>query len=348
MIRATKPEHAALRLDAITEDIFGINLKGATSILTLWVSPLRYVDAARHADWQGRYTPAIRLWLFFFALFSAFKVGWLSRSVGLVEAWATGFSDANVPLPPGTGHEDIAREAMLLLFTLLPVLQIIATFAVALVYPYWGQPTTAALRQRLFFATIVPSASLMPVVLSVMVMVPSHALTAYAMGLAVLTFGVDVATGYRGAFAALSRWSRLWRSALLAFVIVGINVLLSILTQIAVIVWINVKYGGSSCPRADPAGEAGCGASAPFGHAKRRPGACRGGVLPLPPCGGSPSGVRLARYACMRSMVRVASCANIPAVSRGLCHRKKRACLRRYAFLMGGTPSRFQKTSVLQ
>ena len=242
--RTAGREPAVLRLDAITEDIFGINLRGARSILALWASPRRYVEAATHADWQGRYTPAIRLWLFFFALFSAFKVWWLGQSAGLVEAWATGFSDAGVPLPPGTMYEDLAREAIVLVFTLLPVLQIVATFAVALVYPYWGRPATAALRQRLFFATIVPSASLMPVVMTVMIFVPSQALMAYGVGLAALTFAVDFVTGYRGAFSPLSPWGRVWRSSLLALVIVGTNVVLSVLTQIAVILWINAKYGG--------------------------------------------------------------------------------------------------------
>ena len=233
-----------LRLDAITEDIFGINLKGARSILTLWVSPRTYVEAAHHADWQDRFTPAIRLWLFFFALFSAFKVWWLGNGDGMIEAWATGFREAGLPLPGGASYEDIAREAICRLFTFLPILQILATFGIALIYPYWGRPTTLALRQRLFFATIVPSASLMPLVMTVMVFVPSRGLMAYGLGLAALTFAIDLVTGYRGAFAKFRRWGRIWRAALLAFVVVGLNVFLSVATQIAVILWMNWKYGG--------------------------------------------------------------------------------------------------------
>lgn len=234
-----------LRIDTVAEDIFGLNLRGLRSIGVLWRSPKLYFDAARHVDWRESFTPSIRLWLFFFALLSFFKFWWVGSSDGMIEAYASGFARAELPLPVGMTYSEVGREAVLLVFGLLPLFQITATILLALTFPFWGEPTTAALRQRYLFAVIVPSSSLMPVFMTVMMFVPPQFLTLYGLGLAALTWIIDFQTGYRGAFQTAGRGGRIWRASLLSLCAVALNIATTLTAQLVGIILTTQKYGGS-------------------------------------------------------------------------------------------------------
>ena len=236
---------APLRIDTFAEDIFGLNLRGLRFIGVLWRSPKLYFDAARHTDWRDSFTPSIRLWLFFFALLSFFKVWWVGSSDGIIEAYANGFAQAGLSLPVGMTYTEVGREAVLLVFGLLPLFQITTTILLALTFPFWGEPTTAALRQRYLFAVIVPSSSLMPVFMTVMIFVPPQYLTLYGLGLAVLTWIIDFQTGYRGAFRTAGRGGRIWRAALLSLCVVALNIATTLTAQLMGIILTTQKYGGS-------------------------------------------------------------------------------------------------------
>jgi hypothetical protein len=142
----TDRQIAPLTIESVVEDLFGLNLRGLRSIAKLWTRPRDYFMAAKVANWNDRFTPSIRLWLFFFALFSAFKFLWVGSGEGMIEAFANGFSEARIQVPEGQSYRDIGKEAVLLIFGLLPFLQIIGTIIIAFIYPFWGERTTIALR----------------------------------------------------------------------------------------------------------------------------------------------------------------------------------------------------------
>jgi hypothetical protein len=244
----TKDKHvdvAPLAIDTVAEDIFGLNLRGLRSIAMLWRNPKLYFDAALHLDWRDKFTPSIRLWLFFFALLSFFKFWWVGSSDGMIEAYANGFANAGLPLPVGMTYRDVGREAVLLVFGLLPLFQITTTILLALCFPFWGEPTTAALRQRYLFAVIVPSSSLMPAFMTVMMFMPPQHLTLYGLGLAALTWIIDFLTGYRGAFRRVGRGGRIWRATLLSLCVVALNIATTLTAQLIGIILTTQKYGGS-------------------------------------------------------------------------------------------------------
>ena len=240
----SESQTAKLSADTIAEDLFGLNIRGLRSIATLWRHPKRYFAAARVPDWQNKYTPSIRLWLSFFAIFSALKFWWIGDNQGMIDAFSSGFANAQLQLPSGITYDDLGREAVLWIFGLTPLTQIVSMIILALFYRGWGEKTTIALRQRYLFAVLVPSASLMPLFLTIMVFVPSNWLTPYAILLAILTFAVDFQAGYRGGFSKVVGFSKIWRAALLALIVVGINVSTNIITQIVGIILIASKYGG--------------------------------------------------------------------------------------------------------
>lgn len=239
----TDSQIAPLSIESVAEDLFGLNLRGLHSIAKLWTRPRDYFMAATAANWNDKFTPSIRLWLFFFALFSAFKFLWVGSGEGMIDAFANGFSDARIQLPEGQSYRDIGKEAVLLIFGLLPFLQIIGTIIIALIYPVWGERTTVALRQRYFFGVIVPSASLTPIFMTIMMFIPGSFLTAYGLMLALITFIVDFQTGYRGAFLNVSGIKRAWRAGLLSLTVVSFNVVVTIIAQLVGIIYIGQKYG---------------------------------------------------------------------------------------------------------
>jgi len=240
-----KPETASQRLslDSIAEDLFGLNIRGIQSILAIWWRPREYFAAARVPDWREKYTPSIRLWLSFFALLSVLKFWWFGTNAGMVGAFAAGFEDAGLNLPRGMSYQDIGAEAVSWVFGWVPIVQIISMFLLALIYNAWGERTTLALRQRYLFAVIIPSASVMPIFMTTMLLVPPHMMTAYGILLAAMAFFIDFLTGYRGGFSNVSKTGRAWRAGLLALILVTINTLTTIVVQIAGILLIGQKYG---------------------------------------------------------------------------------------------------------
>lgn len=232
-----------LSVDSIAEDLFGLNIRGLHSILTLWRRPRDYFAAARTPDWQDRYTPSIRLWLSFFALFSALKFWWFGTNAGIVGAYAEGFAQAGLILPEGVTYEDVGSQAVMRAFGWVPVLQIVSMLLLSLIYGVWGERTTLASRQRYLFAVMIPSASVMPIFLTGMLFVPQHLLTAYGVMLALAAVLIDFQAGYRGAFSKVSVTGRIWRAGLLAVILVSINTTTAIATQIAAIVVTSQQYG---------------------------------------------------------------------------------------------------------
>lgn len=229
--------------DSIAEDLFGLNIRGLQSILVAWRKPRAYFAAARTPDWNGKYTPSVRLWLSFFALFSALKFWWFGTNAGMIGAFATGFEDAGLVLSEGLSYQDVGAEAVLWVFGWIPVLQIVSMVLLAMIYNIWGERTTLALRQRFLFAVMIPSASMMPVFLTVMLFVPTSMITVYGVFLAVAAFVIDFQAGYRGLFSKVSKRGRAWRAGLLALTLVTINTFTTIAAQIAGIIVIGQKYG---------------------------------------------------------------------------------------------------------
>ena len=48
-------------LNDMAEDLFGLSLRGLATIRDSFLRPADLFSAARTPDWQGRYTPSVRL-----------------------------------------------------------------------------------------------------------------------------------------------------------------------------------------------------------------------------------------------------------------------------------------------
>jgi len=230
-------------LDDMAEDIFGLNVRGIRSIGTSWINPGEYFRSALGSNWDGRFTPSIRLWFSLIALASLLQFIWIGSDTPLVSAYADGFRNAGVTLTSGLTFEALGERAALWIYAIAPVFQLLLFLLCLAFIPLWGRKTTYSLRVRFLFIAMIPSGSLMAAFLPAMALVPATHLTALGLILGVATFFLDAITSYRGAFPELRTFARIWRSALLAAIILALNVVANIAAQIAGIVLVTNQYG---------------------------------------------------------------------------------------------------------
>jgi len=231
--------------DDLAGDLFSLNIRGLRSIAALWAQPARYFEAAEQTDWQDQYTPSVRLWLSLIALSSLLQVISLSADSPIVLAYADGFQDAGLALPPELTFQAIGEEATVWIFTAFPIVQLLTFLLILPLFNLWGGETTFSLRVRYGFAMMVPSASLMLIIMpgAKLVGMPAEWAIIFGAMVGLIAFLVDALTVHRGARAGSGPTSRLVRSALIAAVVLLLNVIMHTITQVTSIILISMKYG---------------------------------------------------------------------------------------------------------
>lgn len=232
-----------ITIDELAGDLFGLNIMGLRSIITLWLNPARFFEAADSADWLDRYTPSVRLWLSLIAVSSLLQVFWIGSQSPLVAAYTNGFENAGLILGPDMTYQQLGEEAAVLIFAVFPIVQL-ATFLLILpLFRLWGRPTTFSLRVRYGFAMMIPSASMMLIILPGMSLMDPGWVTYFGMVIGLVAFLVDTQTLYRGGRPGRTQTGRLVRSVGIAAIALTLNTLMHALTQIAGIIAISIKYG---------------------------------------------------------------------------------------------------------
>ncbi len=221
-----------ITIDDLLFDIFELNLQGLRSIGTLFVNPRAYYEAADDPRWFERYTPSIRLWFSVMAVLFFFRFIWAGEDTPIVAAFAEQFEAAGVFLPEGMTYQDLGLEVATWTFAVMPFTLLLLMTVLASIYPFWGQKTTLATRQRYVFATNTPSSVLTVFSTLGLVFLPPSQFLVYSFLSAFVTLMLDGVTGYRGAFRALSGFGRVWRAALLSLSIMIATLLANFAAQI--------------------------------------------------------------------------------------------------------------------
>ncbi|WP_421791481.1 hypothetical protein [Hyphobacterium sp.] len=228
--------------DDIAGDLFSLNIRGLKSICVLWVSPQDYFGAASDDDWNGRYTPSVRLWLSLVAIASLLQFLWIGTGTPLVEAFAQGFRDSGAALPAGVTYEEVGRATAHWTFAAVPIVQFLVFLSIFPLFAFWGRETSFGLRVRYGFAMMIPGASLMVFLLPAFALVPSGQVNQFGVLIGILAFLIDAITVFRSRLAP-SLLSRIIRAIALAGIAVLLNVTIQIATTIAGVIWISMSYG---------------------------------------------------------------------------------------------------------
>ncbi|MEM9179610.1 MAG: hypothetical protein AAGA89_07855, partial [Pseudomonadota bacterium] len=65
--------------DALVADLFGLNVRGAKTLAHLVTQPAKVFASARVNDWQGQYTPTMRLAFSVLTVFSLLSFFWAAE-----------------------------------------------------------------------------------------------------------------------------------------------------------------------------------------------------------------------------------------------------------------------------
>ncbi len=185
----------------------------------------------------------MRLWLSLIALSSLLQFLWLGSDTPLVAAFAQGFRDAGVVLRDGMTYEAVGEIAAVWIFASFPVVQLLTFLFILPLFRFWGRETSFSLRIRLGIAIMIPSASVMLFVLPSMSLLAPEQMIAFGWAIGVLAWLVDSVTMFRGASPGKTLWGRIVRSGVFAGIILVLNVIMNVATQITGIILVSMRYG---------------------------------------------------------------------------------------------------------
>ncbi|MEL7032726.1 MAG: hypothetical protein AAGL97_01685 [Pseudomonadota bacterium] len=155
-------------LDALVADVFGLNVRGAKTLAHLVTRPAQVFASARVNDWQGRYTPTMRLAFSILTLFSLLSFFWAAEDGVLYQSLRDLFADAFAG-QPNTPPVDAFISAMFAGYNFLyPFTYMLVHSLIASCVFIWGKGTPWVARIRLYFS--VASIGIAMSVLSIVVM----------------------------------------------------------------------------------------------------------------------------------------------------------------------------------
>jgi len=204
-----------LGLDSIMDDMIGLNIQGFKSLFAVCFKPASYFQAAKLADWAGKYRASFRLLFAILALTAATRFLWASDTSIMVLEIAKLFDGMVAEeVDRAKAHGQIldtsnfnSIEASSLIFKKLMIALPFATtitFAIfAWAYRAWGEKLTYVVRLRYTYAVLVPSIDL---------------LSNISMA---LLFIVIIFTAYFGPFRNQEAGGRIGRSLCIAICMIG-------------------------------------------------------------------------------------------------------------------------------
>ncbi|MFN4025125.1 MAG: hypothetical protein ACK4MQ_09840 [Hyphomonas sp.] len=218
--------------DALADDVFGLNVRG---FRTMWVSvfnPARIFEAARDADWHGRYTPAIRLSFMIIAFTMFLQFIWMSEGSALWQAMrevAETFPDDW----QGRDAETATRDVLLAFSVAFPIAYFGVHIPLSLIAGTWGPQTPLPVRSRLYFSTLVPAVIIGLVMTLVQARLPNEQLGAISPFLSVVSFGVYFLIIFRGLAPRVPASGRIWRAGLTSAIIMVADFLVAAITVLS-------------------------------------------------------------------------------------------------------------------
>jgi len=210
------------------EDVFGLNIRSAKTIWTIFKNPAIYFEAANTADWKQNYTPSLRLWLGILTLTVALQFFWANPDGSYIQVLKEGLIvglKAGIESNGRTANFDAINFDAILLdmmkaHTLIfPFVFITGMSFLALIYRAWGQKLSYVVRQRYIFAIIVPASLISLISTILMTFLNSEIYKFISIMQIFLMSGLYFITAYRGPYAHMESGEKIGRSIFLSLCI---------------------------------------------------------------------------------------------------------------------------------
>lgn len=225
-----------LGFDQLVEDLFGLNIRGFSTIGQMFVAPSKGFEAARDPDWQGRFTPSVRLVFSILTVLGFLRFFWAGEETAIFQQFTTGFIDgAGDELGSEAESAALARDALGVYAASIPFAYLIAHGFLSQVVRVWGKGTGGVGRLRLHMLAIVPSMTFTLVASLLLPFVESF-LAVYSLVMFIGVCALDFVTALRGGVQSPSQTGRIVKAFVFMISALIAHLIASILSMIAPIV----------------------------------------------------------------------------------------------------------------
>lgn len=227
-------------LDALIEDVFGLNLRGLKTLGQLFTGPKKVFDSARLTDWQSRYTPTLRLTFSIITLFMLLSFFWAAEDSAIYQTILAQLTEAaarNPDLPPPA---EILDSYFAVYSFFYPFAYMVIHMAVASLVWMWGAGTGWVTRLRLYFGLLAVGMTFALLSMTLMPFMEAEKFgifTLISMSVGYLAYGLTYMRGMAGMF---SRIRLLIRAAAISLIISIGDILVAFGAGIGAGFWIRI------------------------------------------------------------------------------------------------------------
>lgn len=245
-VRETSPSQAPAGkqpgLNDMAEDMFGLSIRGLTTINDAITRPAAVFTAARLPDWGGRYTPTLRLVTSIIAVMMLLRIFWAAESSSMYQMVVVQLEQLAEQVPELATSDNLADVYFNAWAVVFPFVYLAMHLIVAFATRIWGKGTSAVSRIRLYFAALVPGLIFGIASVLVMPFISLEALTPMTiigMALSLLIYAVTVFFGLSPVFP--SRGARIWRATLFSLIVTVTDLATSIISNFIGGIWMGMS-----------------------------------------------------------------------------------------------------------
>lgn len=235
--------------DALIEDIFGLSVRGLSTVKDMFVRPAVVLDAGRSRHWLDRYTPSLRLVMSLIALMLVLRVFWAAENSTMFQSILSQLetlgAQRDFEIEDPISVAKVYFTAFALVF---PFAYIFVHFLMALVTRIWGKGTKMVVRLRLYFAAVIPSVVLSVISMSMTPLLSVDFFLVATVTGSVLALIVSVVTIIRGLATQMALGARIWRGVLFGVLVSVADIICSVTASLLGGIAAGYVLAGGSLP----------------------------------------------------------------------------------------------------
>lgn len=192
----------------LTEDLFGLNVRGVITLKDIFLHPARVFAAARTPDWNDKYyTPSIRLFFSLITVVILLRVFWAGDGSHFMRSIQMSLQNID--------QDSVSAEGIMQqIIVSLPIVTMLSMILAGTLVRIWGKGTSLVVRLRCYFIAAIPSWILSYLSFAGMEFLPFQIYLWASSLVYFIIFVADTSTAYRGGVQAETKAGRVGKAIL--------------------------------------------------------------------------------------------------------------------------------------
>ena len=228
-------------LDALVSDLFGLNVRGAKTLAHLVIKPAQVFASARVNDWQGRYTPTVRLAFSILTVFSLLSFFWAAEDGVLYQTLRDVFSTAFEGQPDTPPVEPFISAMFAGYNFIYPFTYMLVHSVVASCVFVWGKGTPWVTRVRLYFGIASIGIAISVLSIAIMPFIGTNIMWVWTVSGLAAGFLAYIIIYARGMGNRYSTWGLFGRAMLLAIIVTFTDFIVAIIAGTGAGYWAELR-----------------------------------------------------------------------------------------------------------